>query len=104
MIGSINIRVSPKGYAVEASVKQVSPIDKFEALHSLAVALDMSDLDIDMFCKLERLGVLSSASTVNTCETTEELDQFLKGEAKPRSKEKELSEVLRELLKVLEEH
>ena len=98
MKGEMTIKATEHGFGIDMDFSDVSPIDKFELLHSVATGLQMSRSDMIMYCQLERIGVFAEAESVTHCEDDAQLDAMLQG-AGPKN---HLDDVLTELSKLLE--
>ena len=80
MKGKITIEASDHGLGISCHMNDVSILNKFELMHSLAVALRMNDTDIYMYTIAEKLGILRDAETQTQCTTDEQLQSMLRGE------------------------
>ena len=80
MKGKITIEVTDHGYGIDCDLDDVSMLDKFELMHSLATVLQMDDADIYMYTIAEKLGIMRDAETQTQCMTTEQLQSMLRGE------------------------
>ena len=58
----------------------VSILDKFELMHSLATTLHMDDTEMYLYFISEKLGTLEGAETQIKCTTDEQLKGMLRGE------------------------
>ena len=80
MKGKIIIEASDHGYGIDCNLDDVSILDKFELMHSLATVLQMDDTDMHLYMIAERTGILKDAETQTKCMTAEQLQSMLRGE------------------------
>ena len=80
MKGKITIEASDHGYGIDCDLEDVSILDKFELMHSLATVLKMDDTDMHLYMVDERIGILKDSETQTMCATIEQLQSMLKGE------------------------
>lgn len=79
MKGFMNIKSTEHGYGIDCDFTDVDPQSKFELMHSVAVALEMDDLEIALYCALEQSGFMRKAESCQPCATEEELEGLLSG-------------------------
>ena len=101
MKGEMIIKATEFGVGIDMDLIDVSPIDKFEMLHSVATGLQISRDEMAMFCQLERMGVFAEAEVVTHCEDDAQLDAMLKGEGPGSQKSVSMDDVLEELRKLM---
>ena len=80
MKGRITIEASDHGYGIECDLDDVSILDKFELMHSLAIVLHMDDEEMNLYLIAEKLGIMKDAESQTRCMTTEQLRSMLRGE------------------------
>lgn len=80
MKGKITIEASDHGYGIDCDLEDVSIMDKFELMHSLATVLRMDDADMFLYLAMESSGALKKAETTTMCTTAEQLQSMLRGE------------------------
>ena len=80
MKGKITIEATDYGHGIECKLDDVSVMDKFKLMHSLATVLQMDDTDMHLYLTAEMLGILKDAETQTKCMTTKQLKSLLKGE------------------------
>lgn len=80
MKGTMTIKATEHGYGIDCDFADVSRKDKFELLHSVAVALQMDDRDIAVYAFMEGAGLLKDAADVVPCGSEEDLEARLRGE------------------------
>lgn len=97
MKGEMTIKATEHGVGIDMDFEDISPIDKFELLHSIAVGLRMSPSEVIMYCQLERIGVFTEAASVTYCEDDAQLYAMLQGES-PSSQNKMTAEERLELM------
>lgn len=101
MTGVMAIKATEHGFGIEMDLSDVSPINKFELMHSVAIGLQMSRDEMIMYCQLERIGVFTKAESVTHCEDDAQLDAMLQGEGPGSQKRMTAEEVLEELRKLM---
>lgn len=80
MKGKITIEATDHGCGIDCNLDDVSTLDKFELMHSLATVLQMDDIDMRLYTIAEKLGIFKDAETQTKCMTTEQLHSMLRGE------------------------
>lgn len=80
MKGKVTIEISDHGYGIDCELDDVSILDKFELMHSLAIAIQMDDEEMRLYMLAETLGIMKDAESQTKCMTTEQLQSLLKGE------------------------
>lgn len=80
MKGKITIEATDYGHGIECKLDDVSIMDKFKLMHSLAAALQMDDTDMHLYLIAEKIGILKDAETQTRCMTTDQLQSMLRGE------------------------
>lgn len=80
MKGKITIEVTDYGLGITCHMDDISILNKFELMHSLATVLHMDDTDMNLYMIAEKLGILKDAATQTQCMTTEQLQSMLRGE------------------------
>lgn len=80
MKGKITIEASDHGHGISCHLDDVSTLNKFELMHSLATSLRMNDTEMHLYFIAEKLGILKDANTQIKCITTEQLQSMLRGE------------------------
>ena len=80
MKGKVIIEASDHGYGIDCELDDVSTVDKFELMHSLAAVLRMDDADMFLYLAMESSGVLKKAETQTRCTTADQLQSMLRGE------------------------
>lgn len=80
MKGKITIEASDHGYGIDCDLDDVSTLDKFELMHTMATVLQMDCTDMDLYMLAEKLGIMKGAQTQTMCTTAEQLQSMLKGE------------------------
>ena len=80
MIGEMIIKATERGFGIGMDFDNVSTIDKYELLHSVATGLQMSRGEMRMFCHLELSGVMRDAESVTHYEDDAQLERMLYGE------------------------
>lgn len=101
MKGEMTIKATEHGFGIDMDFSDVSPIDKFELLHSVATGLQMSRTEVIMYCQLERIGVFAEAESVTHCEDDAQLDAMLQGEGPGSQKKMTAEECLDEMRKIM---
>lgn len=101
MKGEMTIKATEHGFGIDMDFKDVSPVDKFEMLHSVATGLQMSRGEMIMYCQLERIGVFSEAETVTHCEDDAQLEAMLQGAGAGSQKKMTAEECLEEMRKIM---
>ena len=101
MKGEMTIKATEHGFGIDMDFSDVSPIDKFELLHSVATGLQMSRGEMLMYCQLERIGVFAEAESVTHCEDDAQLDAMLQGEGPGSQKKMSAEECLKEMRKIM---
>ena len=101
MKGEMTIKATEHGFGIDMDFSDVSPIDKFELLHSVATGLQMSRGELIMYCQLERIGVFAEAESITYCEDDEHLHALLRGEGPGSQKKMTAEECLEELRKIM---
>ena len=101
MKGEMTIKATEHGFGIEMDLSEVSPSDKFELLHSVAIGLQMSRKEMMMYCQLERIGVFTKAESVVQCEDDAQLDAMLQGAGAGSQKRMTAEECLEELRKIM---
>lgn len=80
MKGKITIEASDHGLGISCHMDDVSILNKFELMHSLATTLHMDDTEMYLYFISEKLGTLKDAETQIKCTTDEQLKSMLRGE------------------------
>ena len=80
MKGKITIEASDHGLGIICHMDDISILNKFELMHSLATVLHMDDTDMNLYMITEKLGILKDAETQIGCTTDEQLQGMLRGE------------------------
>lgn len=80
MKGKITIEVTDYGQGITCHMDDISILNKFELMHSLATVLHMDDTDMNLYMITEKLGILKDAETQIGCTTDEQLQGMLRGE------------------------
>ena len=80
MKGTITIEASDHGYGIDCKLDDVSILDKFELMHTLATVLQMDDEEMHLYLIAEKLGIMKDAESQTKCMTTEQVQSLLKGE------------------------
>lgn len=96
MKGKITIEASDHGYGIECDLDDVSILDKFELMHSLATVLHMDDEEMNLYLIAEKLGIMKDAESQTKCTTTEQLQSMLRGE-QPEGITIDMTELRRQL-------
>lgn len=96
MKGKITIEASDHGYGIDCNLDDVSILDKFELMHSLATVLQMDDTDMHLYMIAERTGILKDTETQTKCMTAEQVQSLLKGE-QPEGITIDMTELRRQL-------
>lgn len=96
MKGKITIEVSDRGLGISCQMDDVSILNKFELMHSLATVLRMDDTDMHLYTISERIGILKDATTEIQCMTTDQLQSMLRGE-EPEGTTINMTELRRQL-------
>ena len=101
MKGEMTIKVTEHGFGIDMDLSDVSPINKFELLHSVTIGLQMSRDEMIMYCQLERIGVFTKAESVTYCEDDAQLDAMLKGVGAGSQKKMTAEECLEAMRKIM---
>lgn len=101
MKGEMTIKATEHGFGIDMDLENISPVDKFELLHSVATGLQMDKVDMMMFCHLERMGVFTAAETVTHCEDDAQMERMLQSEGPGGVKRATAEDVLDELRKLM---
>ena len=80
MKGKITIEASDHGLGISCNMDDVSILNKFELMHSLATVLRMNDTDMYLYMIAEKLGIMKDAETQTQCMTADQLQSMLRGE------------------------
>lgn len=80
MKGKITIEASDYGLGITCHMGDISILNKFELMHSLATVLHMDDTDMNLYMITEKLGILKDAETQIGCTTDAQLQGMLRGE------------------------
>lgn len=80
MKGKITIEVTDYGQGITCHMDDISILNKFELMHSLATVLHMDDTDMNLYMIAEKLGIFKDAETQISCTTDEQLKSMLRGE------------------------
>lgn len=96
MKGKITIEATDHGYGTDCDLDDVSIMDKFELMHTLATVLQMDDTDMHLYMIAEKLGILKDAETQIKCTTAEQLQSMLRGE-QPEGVTIDVTELRRQL-------
>ena len=80
MKGKITIEASDYGLGITCHMDDISILNKFELMHSLATVLHMDDTDMNLYMITEKLGILQDAENQIGCTTDEQLQGMLRGE------------------------
>ena len=78
MKGKITIEASDHGYGIDCELDDVSILDKFELMHSLATVIQMDDDEMHMYLLAEKLGIMKDAESQTKCMNTEQLQSMLR--------------------------
>lgn len=96
MKGKVTIEASDHGHGIVCRLDDVSILDKFELMHSLATTLHMDDTEMYLYFISEKLGTLEDAVTQIKCTTDEQLKSMLRGE-QPEGVTTNMTELRRQL-------
>lgn len=96
MKGKITIEASDHGYGIDCELDDVSILDKFELMHTLATVIQMDDEDMHLYLIAEKLGIMKDAESQTQCMTTEQLQSMLRGE-QPEGITIDMTELRRQL-------
>lgn len=102
MKGEMTIKATEHGFGIDMDFSEVSNIDKFELLHSVATGLQMNRAEMRLFCHLELSGVLRDAELVTHCEDDVQMDRMLQGEGPKHHQGVSTDYVMNELRNLLE--
>ena len=80
MKGKITIEVTEHGLGISCHMDNISILNKFELMHSLATVLHMDDTDMNLYMITEKLGTFKDTETQIKCTTDEQLKSMLRGE------------------------
>lgn len=80
MRGKVTIEASDHGYGIDCELDDVSILDKFELMHSLATVIQMDDQEMHLYLIAEKLGIMKDSESQTKCMTTEQVQSLLKGE------------------------
>lgn len=80
MKGKITIEASDHGLGISCHMDDISILDKFELMHSLATSLHMDYADMLSYLLMESSGAMKKAETQIKCTTDEQLQSLLRGE------------------------
>ena len=103
MVGEMTVKATEHGFGIDMDFENVTDLDKFELLHSVATGLHMSRDEMIMYCQLERIGVFSKAETVTQCEDDAQLEYMLQGGHPNTRKKMSFAQFVEELLKLAKE-
>lgn len=96
MRGKVTIEISDHGHGIDCELDDVSILDKFELMHSLATVLHMDDVEMHLYMIAEKLGIMQDAERITKCMTTEQLQSMLRGE-QPEGITIDMTELRRQL-------
>lgn len=96
MRGKVTIEASDHGYGVDCELDDVSLLDKFELMHTLATVLQMDNEEVHLYLIAEKLGIMKYAERQTKCMTTEQLQSMLRGE-QPEGITIDMTELRRQL-------
>ena len=80
MKGKITIEASDHGYGIDCDMDDVSTLDKFELMHTMATVLQMDSTDMNLYMIAEKLGIMRNAEIQTKCTTAEQLQSMLRCE------------------------
>ena len=96
MRGKIVIESTEHGHAIDCDLDDISILDKFELMHTVANILMMDEIEMNLYLIAERLGIMRDAESAIRCFTDDQLQSLLRGE-KPGVVTIDMNELRRQL-------